>query len=513
MRLDNFTGQLFKGALHAPTAKFLVTALRRAAQLGAKRVVNPCVGTFGLVRVAVAAGFEPSSVLAGDIGLMSAILGFSIMGRPLAELGIRFLDPSLAPAGEFAGTELEAGATLAAMKACQYKATNVFGKLLLDDILGDWQRAATAIQQQVEARVVVLRGCSFELADMWAQIDAAADDPEAVICLFPPAYRNGYERMFPTAGRIEWAAPKVPQFDPASQLKLYRKLCDGRALALWSYYGQLPADAADRTIFSEWAAGRKSPERWLANRPDGLPKGVHTRRETPLEPSPFPLWPMDREVTAAAQVRFVETNKSVAFYYRDLFAHKLGVTRAERFFLVLLDGHLMSVFGTFFDQIDRGVSGTVLEQFGFTVPNRVHARISRFFMMLLVCGDAREFFQSCVRSPLRKIDTLQTTCIAPHPEVKTDRGILKLRERTTLPDGRYKLVYAVEFNTRSFADVITAWQAKDGKVRPKQRGASDGGADSGGGGEPRNLADEARRVAGAGRQRAGDAARDAGTAG
>ena len=513
MKLDTFTGVLFKGGLKAPAAKFLVGALRRSRELGVTRFINPCAGEFGLAQAAVSAGFDPSKIITGDTGLVSAIIGTSIAGRPLADLGIRYLDERLAPAAAFAGTKIEAGAALAAIKACQYKTESQYTRLLLEDITSDWERAASALQEQIDARVTALDGCTFEIEDMWAQIKQGIDDPHAAICLFPPAYRKGYDRMFPVEGRIAWSEPKVPQFDPALQPKLYDMLRDGAALAVWAFYGELPEDGADRAIFSEWAPNRKVPHYWLANRPEGLPKGVHTRRETKLGPSEFPLWPNARAVTADTVVRFVETSKSCALYYRDLFAHKLGVTRAERYFLVLLDGHLMSVFGVFFDQVERGVSEIVHETFGFTVPNAVHARLSRLFMMLLVSGDARAYFRSMVRNPLRSVSSLQTTCIAPHPEVKTDRGILKLRERTKMPDGRFKLVYAAPFPDRSFADRVAEWLNKDGKVAPRAREEFDGGVHSGGRAEPGDLEGSSRGTPRAGRERARHAAGNAGAAG
>ena len=98
----------------------------------------------------------------------------------------------------------------------------------MDGLWTDWERAASALQEQIDARVTALDGCTFEIEDMWAQIKQGIDDPHAAICLFPPAYRKGYDRMFPVEGRIAWSEPKVPQFDPALQPKLYDMLRDQR---------------------------------------------------------------------------------------------------------------------------------------------------------------------------------------------------------------------------------------------------------------------------------------------
>jgi len=482
LKLDNFTGALFKGSIPSAPGRFLVRVLRIAAKRGVTHIVNPCCGAFGFALVAAKAGFEPSKITTGDIGLMSAIVGTAIAGRKLSELGIRYVDERLAPAARFAGSAIEAGAALAAIKACQYKPTSVFTRLLLEDITGDWERAATGLQEQIEARRAKLQGCAFELEDMFVQIRRASDDPHTAICVFPPAYRNGYETMFPIAGRISWSAePKVQQYDPAWQKMLYELLRDGRALALFGYYGELPEDGADRAIFSEWAPNRKVAQWYLANRPDGLPKDAYTRRETKLAPSAYPLWPAGRAVTAQTVVRFVETTKSVAQYYRDLFAHKLGVTNAEHYFLVLLDGHVMSVFGMFFDYVRRGVTEVVHETFGFSVPSAVHGRLNRLFMMILVSGEAARYFRSLLSNPLRVISSLQTTCIAQYPELKINRGILTLRGRERMPDGRYKIDYVATFNERSCADVVAVWLKKDGPIPPPPR--------EGGGPEPEKSDD------------------------
>lgn len=56
----------------------------------------------------------------------------------------------------------------------------------------------------------------------------------------------------------------------------------------------------------------------------------------------FSLYPIfdDSEITDESKIEILEVDKETCLYYRDLFVHKLGTTKAECYYLMLIDGKL-----------------------------------------------------------------------------------------------------------------------------------------------------------------------------
>ena len=56
-----------------------------------------------------------------------------------------------------------------------------------------------------------------------------------------------------------------------------------------------------------------------------------------------------------------------------------------------------------------------------------------------------------------KIKGIRTACLSRLPEVRLNRGILKLTKRVKQPDGTYKLGYEKEFENKTYKMVILEW--------------------------------------------------------
>ena len=465
-------GEIFQGVTPKPFRDYLVRLFRETREQYPKLYV-PCAGRFTAAELAAYAGYDRANMVCSDISLFSSLLGYAIAGRPLSELGIEFhddfLDSELTPLLQ---TERAAGAICYALRWCQFGEGKYYEGLIKDQFVTERETHIDKFQADVDAMAERLAGAQYQVADMWDDIEAYRDDPEAVLFINPPGYAKGYTKMFDTGGRVKWRAPGAVEFDPRTDhRRMYEMVMDRPALVVMYRYQAIEPDMVDHAVFaSEYTAERA--DYILVNRARECPIGFNRRKELQICPSKYPLLPEGHEITEASRIDFVETKKQHALYYRDLFAHKLGVARSEGYFLALIDGYVFSVFGMMFGHVLRGVSDMVNESFGFSVPNERYRRLNKLLMMCLVSGSAQKFFRQCNKLEMSPypINRFQTTCLSDVPELKINRGILKIVGRERMPNGTYKINYNADFNDKDFSDVLATWLKRDGGVRRKRNG-------------------------------------------
>lgn len=426
----------------------MARAFRQAAPRY-RRLIIPCAGSFAIVEAAHAAKWSMGLVEASDTSLFAAALGFHFSGRDLGDLGVRF-SGELSEMQRFAGSP---GAILAGLKIAQLRKDRYHERIVRDDMLKRFEHYAMQLGNVLAQMKSRLTGLVYQAASPVAVIEQAAGDPDAVMFIDLPIGK-GYAKLFDPKGLIQWKAPPAVTLDRKHIAKI---AMEAKALVFLFSSRKTGEEFDAGTVF---AAQRK---RWidcvLCNRPEEAPFHVVRKRLTRVCDPHLKFLPDDHEITRKSTLAFAKISKETALYYRDLFAHKLGVTRAQSYFIATIDGYVMAVFGMFFSHVQRGVNGTVMEQFGFTVPNARYPRLNRLFMTSIVCGDARNFFQlEC--AGVGEVNYFQTTCLSTTPEQKTHRGSLKLLVREKRTDGRFKLVYGGAFKAWGFSQVIANWLAR-----------------------------------------------------
>src|ERR1039457_88392 len=73
-------------------------------------LVNPCVGTFGIIQAAVSGGWNPAKIVTSDISLFSSGLGFLAAGEPLDALDVTLAGSSHLLAPHLHGNDTRHGA-------------------------------------------------------------------------------------------------------------------------------------------------------------------------------------------------------------------------------------------------------------------------------------------------------------------------------------------------------------------------------------------------------------------
>jgi hypothetical protein len=468
--------KIFEGTLPAEQRVFFQAALT-ALRSRYRRLVIPCCGRFSIARAAVAAGFEPDAIRCSDMSLFSSVVGAFLGGGNASTLGVAFLN-ELTPFNDLLAGPCAFGALVVGMKAAQLKPDSYFENVVRRDLIASRSDYAREAQAALEKAMKPIMGVGYIPADMWGEIEEAAGDPEAILIVNPPAYKNGYTKMFQRINAlVKWNAPMAQELDPKADLaRLYELALKGEgALALLMRH-QPPDDRVrPHIVFAhEFRANRL--EYVLASRPQEIAVSVARKADAKVA---RPVWPLigdDDIIWPHSRIAFAETTKEVALYLRDLWAHKLGVTRSESYYLMLLDGKVAGVFGLFTSKMARNQLPQIEEVFGFNAGLARYKRLNKLMMMCLVSGEAQRFFSNLkgVRCSLLELTDFQTTCIASVPELKTNRGILTIVERRRRKDGRYHINYRAQFNAMSFADCLAKWLARDVKigVRDGERAAA-----------------------------------------
>ena len=447
--------EIFLGVTPSPVRAFLKKTFRDLRGRYA-RIVAPCIGRFTVAEAALDAGWAPEDIYTSDVSLFSALLGYQAAGRPLAELGISLDAPVFPQLQQYVGTEREIGATLLAMKLCQLREDKAFDRMFIKELVTHADGYVAQLQKTADTLISKLHGIRFELMDVTAVVEEATQDPSAVVYVNPPGFAKGYSKMFNFAGRIGWSDPAIPEFDPPARRRLYDLAEQGRALSLIYRSQEIEPGFEHWAVFC--AEGAKRKDYVLSPQYEALQPVTLRKKITAIHSARLPFIPDDHEITPDSKIAFHEVDRSTALYYRDLFAHKLGVTRAERYFLVSIDGFLMAVFGMFFSEVQRGVSGKVYETFGFCAPCKRYPRLNHLFMTAICSEDARQFYQASISGALKDVDAFQTTCLSTTPEQKSHRSTgLKLIHRSKWDEARFKLVYYGPFKPWSLTRTVQEW--------------------------------------------------------
>ena len=264
--------------------------------------------------------------------------------------------------------------------------------------------------------------------------------------------------MFRTPN-LAWNEPKIAQFDPKRLIELTRRLGEAKCAALLCRRG-------------EWEEEIPPPWKRVFGRPESREKALWIITNWSMQAyaenhtgfgniRKLPIYD-DHEITPASKFHVILVGLPTALYYRDLFVHRLGATTADRGFLLLVDGQVMTAFGVFIQDFLQFRTRYLPEMFGITRSSRRYKRLGKLFMLLLTSGEMKKRLCDILKLWLHEPAGIQTTSITVHEEGKTDRGALKVVSREKLDDGRFRIIYRGDFRGDSFADVIAEWLKKHG---------------------------------------------------
>lgn len=478
---------IFCGVPRAYTRGYTAEVIRRQRP---ERVVIPCVGAFSLASTVVEAGVGPEQIECCDISLYSTVVGKMLAGEVMEDLRVR--EKGMEWLEEYMGESAEhrvAGVTWA-IRLLQYRAKK--------ESVYKWER----VREMMERREVYLEqglraarrmnarlgGLRYAAEDMWELLERTLVLPDGsergddrdekgqggtLLLVNPPRYSAGYTRQFRGVEEFfQWEEPQVGQFDEEDYPRLMGRLAEGpRALMFYATPVVSHEDPADewggpwKSVFADRPrTGKTAAINWIvSNRPDLGAPPVKLRRAD-VERGVRAKYKMFREgvIREDSELRVVTESKEVASYYRDLLVHNLGMVNAERYKVLLMDGELMAVMGAHLQNLRASgvLNGVCKLTFSFTVDHPRYDRLHKLTLMSVVSSWFWEHEISALEEMPRAV---QTTMLTKFPEVKTARGIFKLKDRER--DGKTglnKITYYADLVYRTPEETLAEWRRRWG---------------------------------------------------
>ncbi len=457
------------GATSGPTREFIAKAIKAR---NADRVLVPAAGRFSVVETLLGVGVDRSKIYASDVGLYPSILGYLADPRhTVAELGLEF--PAYIPPQPSTGDpefDLAAQAVLL-LELSRISPTYQKGLYERAEVLRNWAEFHSSVVAKLRALIKSLAGIHYDIADMWDVI-AGACASDAMFCNIPT--KAGAAR----AGPVNWIAPEHQKLDDSMFRMVVDKIVESGAMAL------VACHAAVHYLPAGWQV--VMAEQLTRNVTDYLISSFDTGGCVALQKiasGPTHQYPVfcDEEITATSSIEVVKVDAQTGLYYRDLFVHKLGSTSAEEYYLLLIDGRVVTTFGLYTSDVRRFATDYVLVFFSITKSSARYKRLVKLFELAITCGEMRQYLILSTAYGVREPVGVQTTNLTNGPESMISRGVLKFHSREKMPGGRYKVKYRGLFRDDTFQQCLSQWVERYASNTPRpvplgrrQRGAMRG---------------------------------------
>jgi hypothetical protein len=487
-------GKVFLGVTPADQRTYITSVLKHLRDR-INRVVVPCAGQFTLVKCAIEAGFQPSEIVASDISFFSSAIGTVYAGRPLASLPFEVAETEVV--GDTIERPRETLPTLGSdaeriayllwlLKLRQLRQGVYYEKIVYDALVAEKAKHLREMTTKIEVARRIYDGITYRVADVRAELraDWGAD---AIAIVNPPAYAAGsYAKMFPLEGLIDFRVPGLEEFDWKREYRAEYRASKAQPFPVIWYkkYRDLEGIDAEDVVFAK-ELKKGEFDFWLMTKPEMLDGYAHRsaiayRAEKALKPyKHLPTWGFHDRLTPESTVRVVRVELEHALYYRDLWAHRLGNTKSEVYYLLIVDGKVFGSVGFHVSDLFRLRSNYAFEVFGFSAPSAVYPNINRLLMYLITCEDmAREIRRTSRVNRVYDLKGLKTTCLAKYRHVKLNSKLLKKTHIEKLKNGMYKIQYEAEFRRETYNEALRAYLAEFEEMRRTGARGAQGAADA-----------------------------------
>jgi hypothetical protein len=434
------------------------------------RIIMPAAGRFGAAEAVVRRGFAPSQIYASDITLFTSVLGYlADPDRKLDDLGIEFHGEAEQFLDGSDGSELETAASvMLAIKHSQLPNSHQYGMNMRRELRTRIPQYRKRVVDEISELMMGIEGIHYSVADLREPILANVEDPTAGMYMNPPGYSpTAYVKMF-TDQALTW-----------TELRHLDEPWDEDALA--DVYRRLTGSPMFGVVFS--IRGEGVPEDWhkllavakkggridyvVANRPLSMAR-VRTTHRTAGEVQHFEIYDDQEIIPGQTVLGFVEINRETGLYYRDLFIHRLGMTQAEFYVMMTLDGRAVTSIGLNREKLQHFYSEYIYETYGISTTSHRYKRLGKLFMMALCTTEFRHWLMRHTRVGIRMPKGMITTSLTKHAEGKTDRGVMKATDRELQSNGLWKITYKADFRDMTFDDALAEWfKQHGGRTRAK----------------------------------------------
>jgi len=455
--------KIFLGNTPSEQRKFLLGVLRYLHGKGFNKVVIPACGQFTIAKCAKIAGFQNEQLVTSDISLFSSLLGYLYAGKDIDEINFKVVGKYAEGYGAIDKSKQpeKVAYLLLLMKMAQLRTHIKYEKVIYDEIVENFGEHLKVVTDKMSKLREFYKGLNYNIADLRKEIERPELDDKTIVVINPPAFKGGYEKMFKFEEFIDYKCD-IEEFDLAKE---YNKLYDHSKTkpfpVIWYKYKEVEKFDPNEVMFAqEYFVDRY--DYWLITKPDLVKdfdfKGhvnFKNKKELRKYKNSEIFGPAD-EITPETKVSFISVEQEIALYYRDLWCHKLGNTKAEHYFLIALDGKIFATVGFHSSELFRMDSTRVFENYGFTCPSTKYPNINRLLMLFITCKEMKKVMTGSMSNVNRVYDLrgLKTTCLSKYRKVKLNNGLMNIIKKEKLPDGMYKLMYDTDFHDYDFKGAI-----------------------------------------------------------
>lgn len=452
--------KIFLGITPANQRKFVTEALRHLLPKYPKLYMPTC-GSFVLTKCAVDAGYKPENIYCSDISLFSSLLGYFYMGKPVEDLKFSVGEGYETRYAE-AETQVEKVAVLMwIMKIKQLRPQVHYERMYLDEYKGDPELYIRKIIAILEKQKAYFDGMNYEILDLRDEI--TRPHPDAIVIMDAPIYARGYDKMFDFGEAIEFESG-ITEFDLKKEyLNLYQQSREQDAPFLWSKYFTSEGVPEGDIIYAD----QKKPDRtdyWLCTKPEIVSDFAQAYRidmgkTVDLKRARWPIFTDNDELTENSIVTFHPVDMITALYYRDMFAHKLGLSKAEHYYLMLVDGRVFATIGVLTNGLFKMQTDRFLQQFAMNAPLTKHPKANRLVIMCLTTTEFGRFLRATASKFNRtyQVKGMQTTFFSKFNKAKLNNGLMQVIRRDKLKDGRYKIIYDAALRKETYKDCLVRY--------------------------------------------------------
>jgi len=435
------------------------------------RFFLPATGQSSLAQVLIDAGIKPEQIFTSDISIFTSLIHFYITDQPIDQIPLDF---KIAGAREFCldhEDELDKVAhILYLLKDSQIKGSNFYEAIIKRDMYARKDVHIKSIKKHLLTLKTRLQGINYEIKDMRAVLLNPELTERDLIVVNPPAFGKGYEKMF--ANDMVAMKEKVEEFDIKKEyLDIYFKVKASPATMI-IYRQPAPIGLPNEDIYFCKQYNIKRQEYWLITKPQ-----PELKKLIKYLPKKFckalrgvSIFTDEDELTENTKVSFIKMKEENSLYYRDLFAHRLGDTKAEMYVGILLDGKFFATLGFNSSELRRNTRNEVYELFGFNAPSDRYQRINRLMMMFITCKEFKPIMTNAMGQANRvyELNGLATTCLSKYRKVKLNNGILNVTGLEKMPNELYKIKYTTNWHDRTFKDCIKIYLEELKTLEEKQ---------------------------------------------
>lgn len=456
-------GALFIGTLFPDDKAFVASVLKAAKENGYTKVVEPCSGQLAMSCIAADLGYE--DIEASDITIFSGVLGRYVEGRPIDDMGIKYVETGESP---------ESAAEV--MYEIKHRELlNAAGSVYGDAMLIDFESRKDAILKSIHAEMDALKeripNLTYRDMDMFDHINAVKDVPGTVILCMCPTYKGGYEKFYKAiSDSVEWNEPPYSVFEPPAG---YQKLLDAveGSEALLIIYEEVPVGEHVGTPVYGRQGGRVGINMYLvSNRPEEVERllGTSCSRKKPakIAPMKYPLMPQDYVITKKSRVEVVKAGTENIRYYRKLFTHNFTPSQASSGYAMIVDGYLAGIFG--YMTMANTLGGNADDVFiGFGMCTKTNYRLNR--LLYMVACQRRSVRLEFDDLKMATLKCVKTAMITKYPESKEMRGLMKLQSKVHDERMGWKLTYGCDIQDKTYRQVMAEFLQKEEQWQKKRQ--------------------------------------------